>query len=73
MTHEELDRYDQDIWAYLALLPSITWLRQVEAGTSGCYVQRVACDRRYALTFGFRGDLAWLVRTVGVLFSKTRH
>ncbi|WP_254702470.1 sugar transferase [Roseivivax sp. THAF197b] len=71
VTHEELDRYDQDVWAYLALRPGITGLWQVEARTCGCYVQRVACDRRYALTLGFRGDLTLLVRTAGALFSKT--
>ncbi|SIT06240.1 exopolysaccharide production protein ExoY [Roseivivax lentus] len=71
VTAEELDRYGNDLSSYLALRPGITGLWQVEARTSGCYVQRVACDRDYARALDFGGDVKILGRTALVLFAKT--
>ncbi len=71
VTREELCRYRDDLWAYTALRPGITGLWQVEARSSGCYVQRVACDRRYALNLGFLADLTLLARTLRIVLQPT--
>ncbi|MHA6326419.1 sugar transferase [Roseivivax sp. CAU 1753] len=71
VTDAELHLYQADLPAYLALRPGITGIWQVEARSSGCYVQRVACDRTYARTLGFRGDLWILLRTARVLIIGT--
>ena len=71
VTEEELGRYGADRAAYLSLRPGLTGAWQVSRCPNSSYADRVACDRSYARSVSFGGDLLILLRTFGAVFCGT--
>ncbi|MFN0114853.1 MAG: sugar transferase [Paracoccaceae bacterium] len=57
--------------AYYRLRPGVTGLWQVSRRNAGTFAERVQWDRAYAERLSFAGDLAILLRTVGVVLKAT--
>jgi lipopolysaccharide/colanic/teichoic acid biosynthesis glycosyltransferase len=67
IVRNELPRYGEAMDEVLAVRPGLTGLWQVSGRNNLSYAKRVRLDVRYARTRSFRGDLAILWRTVGVV------
>ena len=61
---EELDKYGDDVDAYLACVPGISGLWQVSGRNETSYEERVTLDTHYAREWSFLLDLAILARTI---------
>jgi lipopolysaccharide/colanic/teichoic acid biosynthesis glycosyltransferase len=67
----ELPRYGDAMDEVLAVRPGLTGLWQVSGRNNLSYDKRVQLDLRYARTRSFRGDLAIIVRTIGVILDPS--
>jgi len=67
---DEVERYGAGFADYTACRPGITGLWQVSGRNDIDYAERVAIDRRYLRSWSFAGDMAILVRTVGVVLRR---
>lgn len=70
VTLPELSRYGPSASDYTSVRPGITGLWQVSGRNEISYDQRVALDSHYVRHRNMGIDLAILVRTIGVVFSK---
>lgn len=64
---DELDRYGDDLPAYLSVLPGLTGPWQIAGRNQLSDAQRIALDVEYARARTLRTDLGLLARTVPVL------
>ena len=69
IVNKELPRYGAAMDEVLAVRPGLTGLWQVSGRNNLSYEQRVALDVRYARRRSFRGDLAIILRTIGVILD----
>jgi undecaprenyl-phosphate galactose phosphotransferase len=67
---DEVERYGAGFADYTACRPGLTGLWQVSGRNDIDYAERVAIDRRYARSWSFKGDMAILARTVGVVLRR---
>lgn len=67
---EELQKYGDAAGDYLSVKPGITGLWQVSGRSDTSYDERVTLDRDYVRTQSLAGDVAIMVRTVGVLVTR---
>lgn len=59
--------------AYYDVRPGITGPWQVEGRGQTSFVSRVGFDERYLHRLSLRGDLGYLVKTIGVVLQRTGH
>ncbi|RYE09981.1 MAG: sugar transferase [Hyphomicrobiales bacterium] len=71
IVHAELPRYGSDVEAYMAARPGITGLWQVSGRSDTDYDRRVQLDSEYVQNWSLFGDVAILLRTVKVVFSRS--
>jgi lipopolysaccharide/colanic/teichoic acid biosynthesis glycosyltransferase len=71
IVRHELPRYGDAMDEVLAVRPGLTGLWQVSGRNNLSYDKRVQLDLRYARTRSFRGDLAIIVRTIGVILDPS--
>ncbi|KPQ08984.1 MAG: galactosyltransferase ExoY [Rhodobacteraceae bacterium HLUCCA09] len=67
---EELPLYREHSGDYLSVRPGITGLWQVSGRSDTTFDERVALDARYVRERTLAGDVAIVVRTLGVLLSQ---
>lgn len=70
VTADELVRYGEARSTYEALRPGVTGLWQVSGRNALSYETRIALDLRYAARVSPQGDVALLLRTLVVFFSR---
>jgi lipopolysaccharide/colanic/teichoic acid biosynthesis glycosyltransferase len=69
----ELEKYDSQLWAYLAMKPGITGVWQVSGRNDIAYRDRVQMDVDY-LSAASRLYDAWIIfRTLGAVFRRTGY
>jgi lipopolysaccharide/colanic/teichoic acid biosynthesis glycosyltransferase len=68
---KELPRYGDAMNEVLAVRPGLTGLWQVSGRNNLSYGERVKLDVCYARSRSFRGDLAIILRTIGVVFDPS--
>jgi lipopolysaccharide/colanic/teichoic acid biosynthesis glycosyltransferase len=71
IVRKELPRYGDAMNEVLAVRPGLTGLWQVSGRNNLSYAERVQLDVRYARGRSFRGDLAIILRTIGVVFDPS--
>lgn len=70
VTSEELELYGSAQAHYLSMRPGLTGAWQIGDRSDGDFVNRVDQDRAYVEGWTFQGDLAILLRTLVVPFSR---
>ena len=68
---EELEKYADRAWIYLAQRPGITGLWQVFGRTNTTYQQRVDLDAKYYQTSSLGLDISLIARTVVAVLHRT--
>jgi len=67
---EELPLYREHVGDYLSVRPGVTGLWQVSGRSDTTFDERVEYDARYVRERSLAGDMAIVLRTVGVLVSQ---
>ncbi len=71
ITRSEVVKYGKKFFWYMKCRPGITGIWQVSGRNDVSYEERVDLDMDYALTQAFWRDVSIMLRTVGVVLSKT--
>lgn len=70
ITCEELQKYGDERWYYLSVIPGITGLWQVSGRNQLSYAERIQMDRKYVESRSLISDLQILSRTVAVVLRR---
>ncbi|MBB2755360.1 UNVERIFIED_ORG: exopolysaccharide production protein ExoY [Rhizobium aethiopicum] len=70
ITAEELPRYGEHIWAYMAVRPGLTGHWQTSGRNDVSYEHRVSLDVHYLNNWSFGRDLIIIAKTIPALFSQ---
>jgi len=70
ITAEELPRYGEHIWAYMAVRPGLTGHWQTSGRNDVSYEHRVSLDVHYLNNWSLGRDLIIIAKTIPALFSQ---
>lgn len=70
ITAEELPRYGEHIWAYMAVRPGLTGHWQTSGRNDVSYEHRVSLDVHYLNSWSLGRDLIIIAKTIPALFSQ---
>ncbi|ACI56399.1 exopolysaccharide production protein ExoY [Rhizobium leguminosarum] len=70
ITAEELPRYGEHIWAYMAVRPGLTGHWQTSGRNDVSYEHRVSLDVHYFNNWSLGRDLIIIAKTIPALFSQ---
>jgi exopolysaccharide production protein ExoY len=70
ITAEELPRYGEHIWAYMAVRPGLTGHWQTSGRNDVSYEHRVSLDVHYLNNWSLGRDLLIIAKTIPALFSQ---